>query len=154
MEVIRIKTIGKFQLTAYKDKIQFIVLEDLLNALQVEFIEDVIKYIKEDQHWWTSVKQMDLPEVGTKDVIQITHALGLIYWLPLGMVQFLHKWEVYTALSVHLEMYLEFFQWQLKEVSRITGNIEKANAEMDKQNHIIIENQALIIEELKKALNI
>lgn len=153
MEVIRIKTIGKFELTAYKNTIQFIVLEDLLNALQVEFVEDVIKYIKEDLHWWTSVKQMDLPEVGTKDVIQLTHALGLIYWLPLGMVDFLHKWEVYTALSVHLETYLEFFSWKLDEVNRITANIQGAYEEMNKQNGIIIDSQAGIIETLKQALN-
>lgn len=153
MEVIRIKTIGKYELTAYKDKIQFIVLEDLLNTLQVEFVEDVIKYIKEDLHWWTSIKQMDLPEGGTKDVIQLTHALGLIYWLPIGMVEFMNKHEVYTALAIHLETYLEFFQWKLDEVNKITDNREGAYEEMNKQNSIIIYNQSCIIETLKKALN-
>jgi len=152
MEVIEIKAPCQFKLMAYKDKIQFIVLAELLEAMQVEFVEDVIQYIKEDQHWFTSVKQMDLPEVGTKDVIQLTHALGLIYWLPVGMVEFMNKHEVYTALAIHLETYLEFFQWKLDEVNRLADDIHGAYEEMNKQNNIIIDNQAVIIEKLKQAL--
>ncbi len=120
--------------------------------MQVEFIEDVIQYIKKDMHWFTSVKQMDLPEVGTKEVIQLTHALGLIYWLPNGVVEFIHKHEVYTALAIHMETYLEFFRWKLEEVNRLTDDILGSYEEMNKQNNIIIDNQATIIEKLKQAL--
>src|SRR5665647_1174454 len=117
MEKIRIKTGASFQLDAYKnDKIQFIVLEDLLKALQVEYVEDLIEYIKKDMHWFTSVKQLDIPEAGTRDAIQITHALGLIYWLPASVVEFIPKHEVYNALAIHLELHLEFFQWQLADI--------------------------------------
>ncbi len=155
MEKIRIKTAGPLQMDAWKnDKIQFIVLEDLLKAMQVEYVEDVIEYIKQDLHWYTSVKQLDIPEVGLKDAIQITRALGLIFWLPVGVVEFLPKHEVLNILSVHLELHLEFFQWQIAEISRIHGTIEGAYKEMEKQSNIIIETQSLIIDELKKEWNI
>lgn len=70
MEKIRIKTAGPIQLTAYKNKIQFIVLEDLLNAMKAEYVEEVIDYIKQDTHWFTSIKTMDLPDVGKKKLFQ------------------------------------------------------------------------------------
>lgn len=154
MEVIKIKTHGQFELTAYKDKIQFIDLAELLEALQVEFVEDVIKYIKEDLHWFTSVKQMDLPEVGTKDVIQLTHALGLIYWLPNGMVEFLNKHEVYNAIAIHLETYLEFFQWKLSEVEKSIDKMESLRLNLNTETNNIIKVQSEMIDQLKEALNL
>lgn len=155
MEKIRIKTASTFQLDAWKnDKIQFIVLEDLLKAMQVEYVEDVIEYIKKDMHWFTSVKQLDIPEVGARDAIQITHALGLIYWLPTSVVEFISKHEVYNTLAIHLELHLEFFQWKLDEIEKYSEKIESAYDDMLKANDVIITNQALMIAELKKNFNL
>jgi len=155
MEKIRIKTASTFQLDAWKnDKIQFIVMEDLLKAMQVEYVEDVIEYIKKDMHWYTSVKQLDIPEVGTRDAIQITHALGLIYWLPASVVEFIPKHEVYNALAIHLELYLEFFQFKLAEFEKIHDKIVGAYAKMEEVNQYIIDQQTELIDKLKSDFNL
>lgn len=155
MEKIRIKTAASFQLNAWKnDKIQFIVLEDLLKAMQVEYVEDVIEFIKKDMHWFTSIKQLDIPEVGTRDAIQITHALGLIYWLPTSVVEFIPKHEVYNALAVHLELFLEFFQFKLAEFGRLHDKIVGAYAEMEKANQYIISQQTELIDKIKSDFNL
>ena len=150
MEVIQIKTHGRFKLTAYKDKIQFVILSELLQAMKVEFIDDIIVYIKKDINWGSSIHEMDLPEVGKKEVIQITKAMGLIYWIPESVVSFLPRWEVFTALYVHLETYLEFFQWKMQSIEEQIQNYQDAVELQAKCADDVINQQSVLIEKLKK----
>lgn len=155
MEKIRIKTAGALPMNAWKSgEIHFIILNDLLSAMRVEYIEDVVQYIKQDMHWFTSVKQLDIPEIGTCDVVQITHALGIIYWLPENIVEFFLRHQVFNMLAVHLQLRQEFFNWKVAEFGRIYDRLEGAYKEMEKQSNIIIENQSAMIDELKKNWNI
>ena len=151
MEKIRIKTAGKIQLDAWRnDTIQFIVLEDLLKAMKVEYVEDVIDYIKQDMHWYTSIKQLDIPKVGTSEAIPITHALGLIYWLPENLVDFITKHEIYNALALHLEFHLELLKWKYDVIDNYMEKMDIAYEKMQEANDVIVNNQALMIEVLKK----
>jgi hypothetical protein len=150
MEVIKIKTHGQFKLTAYKEKMQFIILSELLEAMQVEFIEDVLKFIKTDINWGSSIHTMELPGVGKKEVIQITRVMGLIYWLPESIVSFLPRWEVFTMLVVHLETYMEFFQWKMEQIEEQVQNYQDAVELQEKCSEDVINQQALLIEKLKQ----
>ena len=151
MEKIRIKTGGLILLDAWRnDTIQFIVLEDLLKAMKVEYVEDVIDYIKQDMHWYTSIKQLDIPKVGTSEAIPITHALGLIYWLPENLVDFITKHEIYNALALHLEFHLELLKWKYDVIDNYMEKMDIAYEKMQEANDVIVNNQALMIEVLKK----
>lgn len=153
MEKIRIKTAGPIQLTAYKDKIQFIVLEDLLNAMKAEYIEEVIDYIKQDTHWFTSIKTMDLPDVGKKEVVPITTALGLIHWVPDSVISFMGKHEVFQILTMHVETYLEFYEWKISEITRTSAELINLQKETDAEAQKIIEAQEAVINSYKEIFN-
>ncbi len=153
MEKIRIRTAGTLQLDAWRnDTIQFIVLEDLLKAMKIEYIEGLIDNIKQDLHWYASIKQLNIPNVGTRDAIQITHALGLIYWLPDTIVELILKREVYSILALHLEFHLELFNWKYDMLENYAEKMDMAYYEMEKANNIIIKNQVLIIDVLSSNL--
>ena len=154
MEKIEIKTHGRFKLTAWKDTIQFIVLDELLTALGVEYKPEVIDYIKQDVNWYCDVKKMEIPGLGEVEVMQLTRVLGLIYWLPDKVMNFIRQHEVATALVVHLETYLEFFQWKIAEVEKHIKIVDDARDELDNNSEYIIEQQAQLIKKLQDMLNL
>lgn len=63
------------------------------------------------------------------------------------------KHEVFTILTMHVEMHLEFYQWKISEITKSIEKLDQLQAEKDAETDEIIKAQEAVINSYKEIFN-